>query len=61
MRIGWLFNHLVGTDEQCGPEGDAQRPGGLEVEDEIELRRLLYRSQSLYVARVPKTGREQMQ
>src|SRR5262245_66684602 len=42
-RIGWLFNHLVGTDEQCGREGDAQRPGGLEVEDEIELRRLLYR------------------
>src|SRR5260221_2922535 len=41
--IGWLFNHLVGTDEQRGREGDAQRPGGLEVEDEIELRRLLYR------------------
>ena len=36
-----LFNHLVGTHEQRHRHVEAERFGGLEVDDQLELRRLL--------------------
>jgi len=38
-----LFDHLVGTREpreQRGRHGEAERPGGFEVDDQFELGRL---------------------
>ena len=35
---GVLFNHLVGAAEQIDREGDAERLGGLEIDDELDLR-----------------------
>ena len=34
---GILFDHLVGAREQCRRQGDAQRPGRLEIEHEFEV------------------------
>src|SRR6516165_4514034 len=36
-----LFDHLVGTAEQRDWEGDAEPLGSLEVEDQLDFRRLL--------------------
>jgi hypothetical protein len=38
-----LFDHLVGVGEQAGPNGEAERPRGLELDEEIEFRRLHHR------------------
>ena len=35
------FDHFVGAAQQRRREGDAKHFGGLEVEDQLELRRLL--------------------
>jgi hypothetical protein len=36
----WLFDHLVGGDEQRWRHREAERLGGLEVDHELELGRL---------------------
>jgi hypothetical protein len=38
-----LFDHLVGDGEHSGRNGEAERLGGLEVDDELEFRRLQHR------------------
>jgi len=38
-----LLNHLVGAREQRRRNGDAERPGRLQVDDELEFGRLLDR------------------
>src|SRR5215207_6218961 len=35
------FDHLVGAGEERGRNGEAERFGGLQVEDELKFRRLL--------------------
>src|SRR5450631_149280 len=35
-----LFDHLVGGGEQCWRHGEAEHPGGLGVDDQLELSRL---------------------
>ena len=37
-----LFDHLVGTREQRGRYGEAERLGSSEIENELELGRLLH-------------------
>ena len=37
------FDHLVGDGEQRGRHVDAERPGRLQVDDELELGRLQHR------------------
>src|SRR4249920_2641767 len=38
--LAHLLDHLIGTDKQRGRERDAERLGGLEVDDQLELGRL---------------------
>ena len=33
-----LFNHYVGTGQQSGRDGEAERLGGLEIDHQLELR-----------------------
>ena len=35
-----LFDHLVGAGEQRGRHGEAEHPGGLDIDDQLELGRL---------------------
>src|SRR5204862_5127017 len=42
-RFILLLYHLVGAGQHGGREGEAERPGGLLVDDELELGRLLDR------------------
>ena len=37
-----LFDHLVGEHEEIVWHFDPKRPGGFEIDDELELRRLLH-------------------
>ena len=39
----YLLDHLVGGGEQLIGHGDAERPGGLVVDDQLEFRRLHHR------------------
>jgi len=38
-----LFDHFVGEHEQVVWHFDPERPGGFEIDDELEFRRLLHR------------------
>src|SRR5215813_7299135 len=38
-----LFDHLIGESEEVGLDGEAERSGGLSVDDELERGRLLGR------------------
>ena len=38
-----LFNYFVGTREHCGRNFEAERLGGLEIDDQLEPGRLLDR------------------
>ena len=40
----------TGTSEQRGRDGDAERLRGLEIDNELELRRLLYRKLARFFA-----------
>ena len=40
------FDHLVGATRQWKRDSDAESPGGLEVEDQLDLRGLLHRQVS---------------
>src|SRR4051812_17148617 len=42
-RGSLLFNYFVGTREHCGRNFEAERLGGLEIDDELEPGRLLDR------------------
>ena len=42
-KIGGLFDDVVGAAEQGGREGDAERLGGLEIDDQLDFRTLLDR------------------
>ena len=37
LRLAQSFNHLVGTGEQQWRHGEAERLGGLQIKDELEL------------------------
>jgi hypothetical protein len=38
MKLARLFDHLVSAGEHCPRNGDTKRLGGLEIDDQIELR-----------------------
>jgi hypothetical protein len=38
-----LFDHFIGADKQTGWYGKAERPRGLEIDDQLDFRRLLDR------------------
>src|SRR6266568_150431 len=43
LRLAHSFDHLVGSAEECGRHSEAERLGGLQVDNEFELGRLLHR------------------
>jgi hypothetical protein len=42
-EVAKLFDHLVGGDKQSLRHGDAERFGGFQINDQLELGRLLHR------------------
>src|SRR6266545_5058554 len=50
LRGRELLEHLVGAAEQRERHGEAQRPGGLEVDEQLDLGRLLHRQVGRLVA-----------
>src|SRR5258708_27057070 len=51
-----LFDHLVGAAEQRDRNGDAERLGGLEIDDEFHLGGLLDRQVDRLIARENPSG-----
>ena len=43
LRLAHSFDHLVGDGEHARRDGEAERPGGLHVDDQLEFGRLQYR------------------
>src|SRR6188508_1483535 len=43
LRLAHSFNHLIGTCQQCRRYGETQGFRGLEIDDQLKLRRLFYR------------------
>src|SRR4029077_15153164 len=41
--ISYLLDHIVGDGEQTGRNSEAERPSGLEVDEQLEFRGLLNR------------------
>jgi hypothetical protein len=41
QRSPCLFDHLIGAGEQRGRHGKAKRPGGSEIDHQLDLGRLL--------------------
>src|SRR5215471_9401450 len=40
LRLAHSFDHLVGAGEQLGWYGEAEHPGGLGIDNQLELARL---------------------
>ena len=43
IKTGWSLDHLVGAAEQRERNGEPERPGGLEIKKQLDLRDLLDR------------------
>src|SRR5215472_5310096 len=43
QQTAQLFDHLVGDGEHARRDSEAERPGGLHVDDQLEFGRLQYR------------------
>ena len=43
QQIAYLFDHLIGAREQCGWNRDAERLRRLQVDNQLDLGRLLHR------------------
>src|SRR5215467_14192494 len=41
QQLRLLLDHLIGASEQCGRHVEAERLGSLEIDTEVEMRRLL--------------------
>src|SRR6516225_5287186 len=50
LRLAHSFDHLVGTAGQGQRDSDAERPGGLEVDDQLDFRGLHDREVSRLLA-----------
>ena len=50
LRLAHLFDHLVGSREQCSRHFEAERFGGLDVEHGFVFRRSLHREVGWFLA-----------
>ena len=50
QKSPFLFDHLVGAVEEREPDSQAERPGGLEINNEFDFSRLLNRQLGWFVA-----------
>jgi hypothetical protein len=50
QQVTASFDHFVGDDEQVGRHGEAQRLGGLQVDDKLEFGGLQHRKVGRFLA-----------